>query len=259
MVLPAVHTSNQQRILELNGVKNLRDIGGYPTVDGRRTRWRTLYRSACPDRLDAAGQRSLIQAGLRTVIDLRGHDELAERRSAFASSSEVSYMHLPFFDGPPPDGFTPNLHLGYRGEVDQIGGHLVRIIETLTTPGGLPALINCAAGKDRTGVAIGVVLAAVGTQREAIAEDYALSEACLGPDLVETSRAWVLSKGYDWSAWEHVTYTPPERMLHTLDYLDTQYGGVEAYLLRHGLAPNMLSAVRELLTEPEASPARAVG
>ncbi|MBV9326799.1 MAG: tyrosine-protein phosphatase, partial [Chloroflexi bacterium] len=101
----------------------------------------------------------------------------------------------------------------------------------------------------RTGVAIGVLLAAVGTRPDLIAEDYALSEKCLGPDNVRTAREWVLRRGYDWAVWEHVTYTPPERMLYTLAYLEERYGGVEQYLVQHGLDRSKLADIRELLTE----------
>ena len=37
----------------------------------RQTRWQTLYRSDCTDELDQVGQQRLLDAGLRTVIDLR--------------------------------------------------------------------------------------------------------------------------------------------------------------------------------------------
>jgi len=92
---------------------------------------------------------------------------------------------MPLFDGPPPVSFTPDLHRGYRRELDALGEHLVSLVDTLVTAGTLPALIHCAAGKDRTGVAIGVLLAAVGTRPDFSAEDYALSERCLRPDNAE--------------------------------------------------------------------------
>ena len=59
----------------------------------------------------------------------------------------------------------------------------------------------------------------------------------------------MLRRGYDWSVWEHVTYTPPERMLQTLAYLDERYAGVEQYLVNHGLDRGVQANIRELLTE----------
>jgi protein tyrosine/serine phosphatase len=241
--------SDQRRIIQLHGTRNLRDVGGYPTVDGRQTRWRTLYRSDCLDRLDEAGQVWLVQAGLRNIIDLRDRAEVAERPNVFANSAQVAYRRLPFWDQPPLANLAPDLSRGYRHEVDELGERLVQLVETLTGSDALPTLVHCAEGKDRTGVAIAIVLAAVGTRAEAIAEDYALTEACLGPEYRSRAQAWVLSRGYDWSIWEHTISTPPRRMLETLAYLDEKYRGVEQYLLRHGLAPNVLRHLRQLLTE----------
>jgi len=62
---------------------------------------------------------------------------------------------------------------------------------------GEPALIHCAAGKDRTGLVVGLLLDAVSVRREAIAEDYALSSVCLGPEYVAESQEWVARRGLD--------------------------------------------------------------
>jgi protein tyrosine/serine phosphatase len=238
-----------ERIIRLGGTRNLRDVGGYPTVDGRRVRWRTLFRSDCLDRLDLAGQAWLIQAGLRTVIDLRDRAEVAERPNVFARSNQLTYIRFPLWEDPPPDGLSVDLRLGYRREMDLLGERIAGLVKLLASPGILPALVHCAAGKDRTGFSVGVVLAAVGTQPDAIAEDYALTETCLGPEYRDETHQWALSRGYEWSVWEHTVYTPPERMLHTLAYLDESFGGVRDYLLRHGLKPQTLGTLRELLTE----------
>ena len=240
---------DQRRVLRLAALRNLRDVGGYPTLDGRQTRWSTLYRSDCLDRLTPEGQASLLQIGLRSVIDIRDHTEVADRPNAFATSTQLAYRHLPFFEGPPPDDYAPDLREGYRRELDMLGSPLVALVEQLVRPGTLPTLVHCAAGKDRTGVAIAVILAAVRTDPRAIVEDYALSEACLGPTYLEETRAWVLSSGWDWSAWEHTVFTPPERMLKTLAYLDERHGGVERYLLDRGLSASSLPMLREALTE----------
>jgi protein-tyrosine phosphatase len=245
-----MRTTEELRIIQLAGVDNLRDVGGYATVDGRHTRWRTLYRSDCLDRLDPSGQTWLIEAGLRTIIDLRGPEELAERPYVFARSDRVTHRWMPFWEQPPPPVLVPDLRLGYRREVDLLGERMASLVETLATPGVAPALIHCAAGKDRTGIAIAIVLAAIGTQLDAIADDYALSQRCLGPDYPGQVQEFVMSRGYDWSIWEHTVYTPPERMLHTLAYLDDNYGGVQQYLIRHGLAPTALSQLKEVFTEP---------
>jgi protein-tyrosine phosphatase len=239
---------DNRRVLRLDGVRNLRDVGGYLTREGRRTRWRTLYRSDCLDQLAEAGQAWLIEAGLRSVVDIRDHAEIVERPNVFVHSLRVAYRHFPLFEGPPPEDFQPDLHEGYRRELDLLGRRLVKLVEQLVQPGSLPAVVHCAAGKDRTGVAIAVVLAAVGVEPETIADDYALSQVCLGPTYLSETMTWVLSNGWDWAVWEHTALTPPERMLKTLRYLEERYGGIERYLLDHGLAESALLALREALT-----------
>ncbi len=63
------------------------------------------------------------------------------------------------------------------------------------------------------------------------------------------SRTWITNQGRDWSRWAHLFETPPERMLKTLDYVDQQFGGIAAYLTRHGLERDGLTHLRELLVE----------
>src|SRR6516165_6450889 len=74
-----VRVGERTRIIKLHGARNLRDVGGYSTTDGQRqTRWRTLYRSGSTHELHKTGQQWLINAGLRTVIDLRDSQEVGE-------------------------------------------------------------------------------------------------------------------------------------------------------------------------------------
>ena len=79
-----------RRRLELPGVYNMRDIGGYATADGRLTRWRTLVRSDTLHRLSPASQKTLIDYGIRTVVDLRTTRETLVEPNVFSGSSKVS-------------------------------------------------------------------------------------------------------------------------------------------------------------------------
>jgi protein-tyrosine phosphatase len=241
---------DERRIVRLGGTRNLRDVGGYLTADGRRTRWRTLYRSDCLDRLDDIGQAWLIDAGLRTIIDLRDNTEIVERPNVFAESAQVAYRRLPFWDEPPPDSLEPDVSEGYVSEVNQLGERMARLFQAVVAPGALPTLIHCAAGKDRTGIAIALLLEAVGVEREAIAEDYSLSNACLGPEYVVETQKWAESRGYDWAMWAHLSDTPPERMQMTLEHIDRRFGGVKQYVMDHGFPAEGFAELRELLTEP---------
>ena len=61
----------RERLLPLVGAYNFRDLGGYPTNDGRVTRWGKLFRSDTLHELTEADLKVLRDVGLATIIDLR--------------------------------------------------------------------------------------------------------------------------------------------------------------------------------------------
>lgn len=229
------------RLLRLAGVRNLRDVGGYPAAGGRRVRWRTLYRTDAFDLLPVESQAHLIELGLRTVIDLRWPHELDEAPNVFRSHARLRYRSIPLLDDDP----TPRVGLAgtYRHIFDQRGAQLAQVVRELLRDDGTPAVIGCAAGKDRTGVAIALVLEAVGVPRHAIVEDYALSAPIYaGPADVD---------GLDgWRAASVVVECPPEYMADALEHLERRHGGAAGLLTWHGLTLSDLDQLRERLTEP---------
>jgi protein-tyrosine phosphatase len=237
------------RVLAIEGTRNLRDLGGYSTTDGRQTRWRTMFRSDSLHALNGEAQQAFLALGIRTIIDVRDAEELERRPNVFCTSEALNYCWVPFWDDPLPPKAVPDISRGYVRELDLRGERLIAMLRKLVTPEAVPALVHCAAGKDRTGVFVALLLAALRVPKETIVEDYVLSRTCLGQQYLEESRTWVASLGDVWEDVAHLFDTPPERMQLTLEYLDRQYGGAEAYLLQHGLAQHELAMLRERLTE----------
>jgi protein-tyrosine phosphatase len=224
----------------LAGTRNLRDVGGYPAGDGRRTRWRTLLRTDALDLLPPSSQQALLAIGVRTVIDLRWPHERDEWPSVFRASDRVRYRSIPLLEDDP----TPRLGLAgtYRHMLDERGSQLVEVMRAIIAPGGAPAVVGCAAGKDRTGVAIAVLLAAVGVPTEVVVADYALTaEVFAAPP---TDRHLV-----DWRADAVTLDCAPEYMLETLDHLETRHGGAIGLLRRHGATTDDVGRLRAVLTE----------
>lgn len=229
------------RHLPLAGTRNLRDVGGYACGNGRRTRWRTLLRTDALDRLPRASQDALLDLGLRQVIDLRWPHELDEAPSVFSSSGRLRYLSIPLLEDDP----TPALGLAgtYRHMLDVRGPQLAAVALALVRTGGLPAVIGCAAGKDRTGVAIAVILSAIGVARDDVIADYALSAELFAADHEDEHLV-------DWRAGPVVIESPPEYMREALDHLDASHGGATALLRRHGVSARDLERLTEALTEP---------
>jgi protein-tyrosine phosphatase len=232
------------RHLRLTGTRNLRDVGGYPAGKGRRTRWRTLYRTDALDLLPASSQQALLDRGLRCVIDLRWPHELAEAPSVFARSPRVRYRNFSLWsDGPAPPGGPAG---AYTRAFDTRGDVLADVARTLVEPDGLPAVIGCAAGVDRTGVAIALLLAAVGVPIDVAATDYALSVQ----SYAATDNASEF--GDDWRAKQITLDCLPEYMFEALAHLERAHGGARSLLMRHGVTDSQLDRLTELLTEPHA-------
>src|SRR5947209_4435293 len=82
----------------LEGCYNMRDIGGYATEDGRKTRWRSVFRADNINRLSASAQKSLLEElGVRTVIDLRDGEEVAKVPPVFSQVETVKYVNVPLY------------------------------------------------------------------------------------------------------------------------------------------------------------------
>jgi protein-tyrosine phosphatase len=228
------------RHVRLPGTRNLRDVGGYPAGHGRRTRWRTLLRTDALDRLPVASQVHLVELGIRQVIDLRWPSEVAEFPSVFAGSKTVRYRHLPLIVDTPPTNGPASV---YRWIVDEHGAKLAGVARALIARDGVPAVIGCAAGIDRTGVTVALLLSAVGVPPEVVAADYAISAASYATDGGEAGLD-------DWRKGQVVVDCRPEYMIETLDHLARRHGGAAGLLARHGLDSAGVDRLGEVLTEP---------
>lgn len=234
-------TTQPDRHIVLDGTRNVRDVGGYPAAGGRRTRWRTLLRSDELTRIPADTRIALETLGLRQVIDLRWPEELVIAPNAFRHSGRVRYTSIPLLADDP----TPHAGLAgmYRHVLDARGTQLADVVRALLEVDGVPAVIGCAAGKDRTGVTIALLLDLVGVPRPMIIEDYALSAHYFASPSAHIELD-------DWRSASLVVDSPPEFMESALAHLDERHGGARRLLIRHGIQAAELDHLVELLTEP---------
>ncbi|ALO97561.1 protein tyrosine phosphatase [Streptomyces hygroscopicus subsp. limoneus] len=181
---------------ELAGVRNFRDVGGLPTTDGRRVRYGVLFRSghlAHATQEDAAFLTSL---GLHTIFDFRNAAD-QKLEGPDVELPGVRNVNLPLSD--PADG-AEFWKMVREGDLDQLrailddGKGAARMIASYRkivtertaehthvlhalADDSVPALMHCAAGKDRAGISMAVTLLALGVERDAIVADYLESGA----------------------------------------------------------------------------------
>jgi protein-tyrosine phosphatase len=240
------------RRLPWDGCLNVRDVGGYPTVDGARTRWGALLRADNLCQLTPAGCAALLNYGVRTIIDLHPRSEHEAPPHPFgpggAHAGAVHYHNLLLRD--PGDASLARAlretrtHLEtYRLSVDRFAPGIAAVIRAVAVAPDGGVLVHCNVGKDRTGVVIALLLALAGVPDVTIAEDYALSEGYLRPLYWARARA----SGVDESILTEDSRSRPETMLGLLSHLRDAHHGERAYLLAAGLAPGDLDRVRERL------------
>lgn len=240
------------RLVELEGCLNFRDLGGYPTGDGRTVRWRRLYRSDGLHHLSAADVQHLRdEVGLGEIIDLRSSRELALDGRGLLEAEPIRFHHLPLFDGSAVVGreAAPAASLAqlYLGMVEHAMEPIGRVLTTLARAHA-PAVYHCAAGKDRTGVISAVILGLLGVADDVIVADYAATRANLDAIVARLNA----SDGYR-HVWEELPpdtlHANPETMLEMLAGIDARYGGMDGYAREAGLTDADLEALRSRLLE----------
>jgi protein-tyrosine phosphatase len=236
------------RQLKFEGCYNLRDIGGYPTLDGRQTRWHTIFRSDSLHRLALEGRQALLSLGLRTVIDLRWPDEVLFEPNVLSREPSVRYVPLSFYGSRGLATLDFPKHMGaiYRLDLERQRQQIRTVLERLLLPETLPALIHCAVGKDRTGLIIALLLGIAGVRPEEIVADYALSADCLAPYFDELRQVVTPEALADYG---FSLECRPEFMADTLAYLDERYGGPAGYARDLGLSNQQIARLRALLVE----------
>jgi protein-tyrosine phosphatase len=225
-----------ERRLPFQGVTNFRDLGGYRTSSGGRTRWGQVFRADALHHLTTSDLVAFEGLGLRVVYDLRSPKE-RERQPNPVQSRELALL------GPRPDGRRPDrsafqrkadgerlMHEQYVSMLATAGPRFGSLLSGLAEPDGLPAVFHCAAGKDRTGLTAALLLTALGVPRETVLDDYELTARCWTGERDRTTIEWLLESGMSQEAAEAVFEAPRWVMAATLEALDDEYGGIDAYL-----------------------------
>jgi protein-tyrosine phosphatase len=228
--LPARH-------LDLEGASNFRDLGGYPTADGRVVRWRRIFRSNHLGHLTPADIDVVRGLGVRSAFDFRGRDE---RVAAVCGVADITVHSLPIeptvvaalrarlaAGSLSADDALEIMRESYRNYV-RLNTHSFRALFAHLLDDHAPLVIHCTAGKDRTGFACALVLHALGVPDEFIAEDYLLTnrfyrrDPSAGTDLPDDVRRAIGS-------------VEASFLTAGFDAIRTDYGDLKSYL-RDGLA-----------------------
>jgi protein-tyrosine phosphatase len=257
--------------IKLDGAVNVRDLGALATDDGQATVAHRLLRADNLQDLSPSDVRTLVDdIGVTTVVDLRSPEEVAlegpgpltrvgsvqhayhsvlpesgATTDAAAGASAADALAIQRRDGALsryPDDIRCGFYLGY---LDDRPEQVAAALRSIADAAGA-ALVNCAAGKDRTGVVVAMALSAVGVRRDAVIADYAASaermEAIL--DRLRASKTYAADVD---SRPASEQMPRPQTMAAFLGQLDARYGGVLRWLSERGFGPADVRALRAKL------------
>jgi protein-tyrosine phosphatase len=223
-----------ERRVRFEGARNFRDVGGYPTPSGGRIRWGQVFRSGALHRLTYDDLTVFDGLGIRAIYDVRSDQERAAQPGPRPSRG----LPMPTRFRGTPD-FSPLreradgerwLADDYRAMLADGGSVFGGVLSGLADADGAPAVVNCAGGKDRSGLTVALLLMWLRVDRETILDDYQLTMRNRPIESVATFVDEMVGLGIGRPAAEALLGTPRWVMAETLDMVDAEYGGIEAYL-----------------------------
>jgi len=186
-MVPGNDNTQPSRQIPLEGASNFRDLGGYETADGRRVRWRTVFRSGALNRLTPQDMTRLEEIGLRTVCDFRHHEEASASPSRLPA--HVDIISLPIrtkanlvlreqakrTDPGAAQAVQEALTDSYRCYVRDHADVYSQLFHRLADARNHPLMFHCSAGKDRTGFGAALLLLTLGVPEDTVFSDYLLT------------------------------------------------------------------------------------
>jgi protein-tyrosine phosphatase len=254
---PKPYQLQPERALTWDGCVNVRDLGGHPTEDGRRTRFGAVVRADSVRALSDAGWDALLAYGVSRIVDLRLHSELALDPPR---DLEVEVVHVPLMHelddeewieidaiGDAQPDAASSTRAVYLEFLERRRPRFAQAFEAVADAPEGTVVVHCHGGKDRTGLVVALLLRLAGVDVETIAADYALS----GHNLREMTAAWVAEADdeLERERRRRIGTAPAEAMVAVLEELERRYGSVREYLHAAGVEDGKIDRAIARLVE----------
>ncbi|WP_427884973.1 tyrosine-protein phosphatase [Kribbella sp. GL6] len=229
--------------LDWPGCRNVRDVGGLPTADGRLLKVGVLIRSDSLQYLTADGVDAVRRSGVRRILDLRGDGEVAAFPTPFTGTPLAVRQSLQ--DPADPEHGQATIVEACTWMLDQRPELFAAAVRAIADEPDGAVVVHCHGGKDRTGMVVALALSVAGVPEDEIVADYYLTRSRLAGWLEEQLAAEPDASKHP----EMIEFrdTRAESIVAILRHLETRYGGPEAYLRLGGLTENDLSKLKSRL------------
>lgn len=229
------------QFIPIEGVVNVRDIGGMTTSDNRIVKLSKVYRSASLSYITPNGKGALSALQPCLICDLRSEDEIIndpdpqfegirhETLNMATEGDKAKRLWLLLFNPRKLDGLLPQLYTSII--LEENAPAIKQALHMLLDEANYPMLIHCTAGKDRTGVIVALILALLGVPEEQIVADYTQSNHFyhhyeqIAHRLLRRLAFLRLNSANLFP----ILAAHPDTMRAVFHYLDDQYGGVMGY------------------------------
>jgi len=169
------------RSVPMDSIPNFRDIGGYLSSQGQKTRWGMIYRSGEISRMSEWDIQRLDKLKIRTIIDLRSENEASASPIRYTKAQvvavpialELDHMTHRIMEGMVRKGdvslFMQDLYLHFATNTEAFEQALSLFMQEEN----YPILFLCTRGKDRTGFLSALLMMALDIPVKTIVSDYA--------------------------------------------------------------------------------------
>jgi len=240
--------------LSIDGLVNIRDLGGMVTQDGRTLRSGRVIRSDNPKALTDVGREQFLeQVAPGYVIDLRMALEF--RREGYDLGPGIEIVNCPMTPQSGVNqeqidaGMCDNLIDDYMQQIAVNGQYVAEALAVIADADRQPVVVHCTAGKDRTGIVIAMLLDILGVSHDHITADYHVTTRNMAPIIEGIRNAPVFRENGLADAPDWIFASDPETMAGFLARLTETYGGAEAWALAQGLTPDQIASLRSSLLD----------
>lgn len=227
------------RAIDMNRIKNFRDIGGYFTTDNRQMKWGEIYRSGNLSNATLYDQEKIRRLNIRTVIDFRS--ERTARRYPILLHPSIRKIALPLMpmdaqkldEQLEDENFDRSDAIRYVQEeyVNILENHKVQfgeLFDILANDSNYPILMSGSLGKDGVGLAAYLILYAIGVPQSSLEEEYILSNKFIDPEMVEIDARNLAEPMQE--AVTAMLSVNRAYLNYAIDYIKLTYGSVDNYL-----------------------------
>ncbi|MGE3664574.1 MAG: tyrosine-protein phosphatase [Pseudonocardia sp.] len=236
----------------ISGAFNFRDLGGLRAGPGHRTRSGVLFRSDTLQALTAEDVAHVVdELRPELIVDLRtGGEAVAQGRGPLARAP-ICYLNAPLHEAPvsdlPAGEQTLAFYLVHLESPTSKAATVVRVVCALV---GRPVVVHCAAGKDRTGLVIALLLRLAGVDDAEIVADYMRSAPAM-PRIVERFRTWPHYADHMAAVAPEVYETAEHTITGFLAALDRRHGGAVGWARSRGITDGEITRLRAGLLVPD--------